>query len=246
MNQSWQAMPRWGAYAASGLTLVADNDPRARHELAQCLGCAGLDVVTAASRREAFYIASQVRLNLVLLDLDLSGGDAITFVRHQRSYQPLLPIIVLADSVAESDRVASLMAGADDYISKPVSSAEVIARTTVVLRRGACGSSEPSPATTLRFGDITLDLAARSVVVDGSEVSLTPKEFDLLSVLAQHPGRAFSRVELLADVWRSHPEWQSTTTVTVHIRRLREKIEANPAEPQHVRTVYGHGYRLDV
>ncbi len=140
----------------------------------------------------------------------------------------------------ESQRVAGLEMGADDYLAKPASPREVVARVKAVLRR-----SGPTGPERIQIGELDIDVIGRRCLRAGVEVDLPPKEFELLVRLASTPGEVHSRADLLRDVWGSNPEWQDPGTVTVHMRRLRRKIETDPAKPVHLATVYGVGYRFD-
>jgi DNA-binding response OmpR family regulator len=149
-------------------------------------------------------------------------------------------VILLTGRAAESDRIGGLRLGADDYVVKPFSPAELVARVDAVMRRT---DVQPEHQVPLDFGDLSLDPAARTVTVRGEEVHLTHREFDLLLLLAEHPGQVFSRDELMRAVWQ-YSFYTDTSTVTVHVRRLRAKIEDDPANPRHLRTVWGVGYRF--
>jgi two-component system response regulator RegX3 len=152
-----------------------------------------------------------------------------------------MPVVMLTAAGDEMDRVLGLEIGADDYIVKPFSSRELVARLRAVLRR-----SQPTVINTvLEFDDLRIDTSARLVVVRGEPVALTPRAYDLLAFLATHPGRTFSRDELLVDVWKSEPDWQNGATVTEHMHRLRRLLELNPDHPRHLITVRAKGYRFD-
>jgi len=153
-----------------------------------------------------------------------------------------VPVILLTALGDEKDRVAGLELGADDYVVKPFSPREVAARVKSVLRR----ASGPSAPVILSFGEVTVDLDRRRVERAEAEVELTRLEFDLLAFLVSHPNRVVSRDELLQNVWDSSAEWQDPATVTVHVRRLRQKLEHDPSQPEHILTVYGVGYRFEL
>ena len=178
--------------------------------------------------------------DLVVLDLMLPGVDGLTVLRRLRAAGDRVPVIVLSAKGQESERVAGLELGADDYISKPASPREVLARVRAVLRRSGTVGPE-----TISVADLEIDVAGRRLKKLGNDLDLPPKEFDLLVRLASTPGEVHSRAELLRDVWGSSPDWQDPGTVTVHVRRLRKKLEVDPANPLHLVTVYGVGYRFD-
>jgi len=178
-------------------------------------------------------------IDLVILDLMLPGLDGIEVCRRLRSARPDLPVIMLTALGEEDDRIAGLEVGADDYITKPFSPRELVLRVESVLRR----STPPLEPRTLTIGPLTLDTAARRATKRGSELSLTVRELDLLAYLMAHPGTAFTRTELMSAVWG----WTfgDQSTVTVHVRRVREKIEDDPKDPRLIQTVWGVGYRMD-
>jgi DNA-binding response OmpR family regulator len=177
-----------------------------------------------------------------VLDIMLPGTDGLTILRRLRA-EGDIPVILLTARAEEVDRVLGLELGADDYVVKPFSPRELAARVRTVLRR-----SSPTTATALTvltFGPLRIDPVAREVDVDGREVVLTVKEFDLLHALARAPRKVFSRRQLLAEVWDSAPEYQDPATVTVHVGRLRQKLEADPNAPRWITTARGIGYRFE-
>jgi DNA-binding response OmpR family regulator len=181
-------------------------------------------------------------VDLIVLDIMLPGMDGLEVCRRLRATSPV-PIIMLTALGEESDRIMGLELGADDYLAKPFSPRELTARVKSVLRR-ANGTLAPKVAQgELRAGAISLNLDAHEVAVDNDPIELTSREFELLAWLMMHPKRVFTREELLERVWGY--SYGDKSTVTVHVRRLREKIEADPAEPRHVVTVWGLGYRFD-
>lgn len=226
---------------ATQTVLVVDDEPMVREVLAQYLTHDGFNVVEAADGEEAVAKLDECAPDLVLLDLMLPKKHGLEVLRHARSTSDV-PVILLTALGDEKDRVAGLELGADDYVVKPFSPREVAARVKSVLRRST-GPAAPVIAT---FGDITVDLERRHVDRAGSEVELTRLEFDLLSFLVNNPNRVVSRDELLQSVWDSSAEWQDPATVTVHVRRLRQKLERDPSEPDHILTVYGVGYRFEL
>jgi DNA-binding response OmpR family regulator len=225
----------------SGPVLVVDDDPTITDVLSRYLARAGHDVLTAHDGVGALDLVIRAEPELVVLDVMLPAPDGFEVCRRLRSTSTV-PIIMLTALGAENDRLAGLELGADDYIVKPFSPREVVLRVEAVLRRSR-SQLVASPAEILRDGDLVLDLAAHDASLDSRALALTTREFDLLAFLLRHPRRAFTREQLLEQVW----EWDfgDVSTVTVHIRRLREKIEHNPAKPQRIVTVPRVGYRLD-
>ncbi len=220
--------------------LVVDDEPMVREVLAQYLTHDGFVVVEAADGEEAVAKLDTCAPDLVLLDLMLPKRHGLEVLRHARSTSDV-PIILLTALGDEKDRVTGLELGADDYVVKPFSPREVAARVKSVLRR----SSGPARPAIMNFGDVSVDFDRRTVERAGDEVELTRLEFDLLAFLLGNPNRVVSRDELLQSVWDSSAEWQDPATVTVHVRRLRQKLENDPSEPDHILTVYGVGYRFE-
>jgi DNA-binding response OmpR family regulator len=197
-------------------------------------------VATAADGEEALVRFGEVRPDLVLLDLMLPRLDGYEVFRRLRETAPT-PVIMLTARGQETDRIVGLERGADDYVAKPFSPREVVARVRAVLRRTG---PDPLGPEIIEHGRIRIDVDRRQVVVGGEPVRLTRKEFDLLRYLASRPGVTFSRTQLLEEVWDFAWDGDSST-VTVHVRRLREKIELDPSEPRHLVTVWGIGYRFE-
>jgi DNA-binding response OmpR family regulator len=221
--------------------LVVDDEPMVRDVLARYLQKEGYDVAVAEDGEQALELHASARPDLVLLDLMLPRLDGLEVFRRMRERGPTA-VIMLTAKGEETDRVVGLELGADDYVAKPFSPREVVARVKAVLRRSAGGGSEQEQV--ISVGELEIDGLRREVRRAGVSVRLTRKEFDLLFLLASHPGRAFSRSELLEEVWDF--AWDGDTgTVTVHVRRLREKIETDPSSPKHLVTVWGVGYRFD-
>ena len=220
--------------------LIVDDEPIVRDVLQRYLSRSGFAVDTAADGEQALAAVETAAPNLVLLDLMLPGLDGLevfTRIRDRAS----TPVIMLTAKGEETDRVVGLEMGADDYITKPFSPREVVARVRSVLRRAGNGDGE---LPTIRAGDLEIDGAGRRVTVGDRPVTLTPKEFDLLHFLASNPGTVYGRVELLEELWDFAFDGDPST-VTVHIRRLREKIEPDTSDPRHMVTVWGVGYRFD-
>ena len=222
--------------------LVVDDDPTVSDVVRRYLEQDGCAVRLAADGAGGLAAVAAERPDLVVLDLMMPGIDGIEVCRRLHHRLPGLPVIMLTALGEEADRVLGLEVGADDYLTKPFSPRELVLRIHSVLRRTAPVAGPPSPA---MIGDsgLTLDTARRLADLDGVPLALTVREFDLLTFLLTHPGRAWSRAELLDRVWG----WQfgDQSTVTVHVRRLREKIETDPAEPRRILTVWGIGYRYE-
>jgi DNA-binding response OmpR family regulator len=223
--------------------LVVEDDPAICDVVVRYLTREGLDVAAVADGRDALAAADARWPDLVVLDLMLPGIDGLEVCRRLRARAPV-PVIMLTARGDEEDRVLGLELGADDYVVKPFSPRELTARVRAVLRRAvATGVPDGLAVATITAGSIEVDLPAHQVRVDHEVVTLTAREFDLLAHFARNPRKAFTREELLERVWGY--SFGDTATVTVHVRRLREKIEAVPAEPRHLVTVWGVGYRWD-
>ena len=222
--------------------LVVEDEPSIREVVSLYLRRAGYDVAVVADGRAALESLSGQIPDLVVLDLMLPEVDGLEITRWLRERGDT-PIIMLTARRDEPDRIAGLEMGADDYVVKPFSPQELVSRVRAVLRRTR-GSMSGSGERPLEYGDLRIDPQTRLVEVDGEERTLTAKEFDLLWAMARHPRQVFSRDQLLDLVW-GLTEYIDPSTVTVHVRRLREKIEADPGEPRHVVTVWGVGYRFE-
>jgi two-component system, OmpR family, response regulator ResD len=230
------------AETAHGTVLVVDDEPTIVEVVGHYLERAGYEALGAADGLEALRVAEQARPDLVVLDVMLPRLDGIEVMRrlHERPGKPV-PVILLTARGEESDRLIGLRRGADDYVVKPFSPKELVARVDAVLRR-ASPAVEEAPAA-IEVGPLRVDLAMRTVMLDGEELSLTQREFDLLAYLAAHPGQVFSRDQLMEAVWED-PSFTDTSTVTVHVRRLRAKLGDGPSAPRFIETVWGVGYRL--
>jgi two-component system, OmpR family, response regulator ResD len=224
--------------------LVVDDDPTVSEVVAGYLDRAGFTVDVAADGPAGVAAAAARPPDLVVLDLMLPGMDGLEVCRRIRAHGPL-PVIMLTARGDEEDRVLGLEVGADDYVTKPFSPRELVLRVESVLRRvGTLAATRTEPAAPqLRSGPLALDPTARRATRRGSELALTTREFDLLEFFLRHPGRATSREELMRQVWGW--EFGDLSTVTVHVRRLREKVEDDPARPRLINTVWGVGYRFD-
>ena len=228
-----------------GSVMVVDDEPTIAEVVARYLGRAGYDTRIAGDGLTAVALAGERRPDLVVLDLMLPGLDGLEVMRRIRALGDAGPrervaIILLTAKGEESDRVIGLRLGADDYVVKPFSPAELVARVDAVLRRT---DPSPEPVAPIDLGWLVVDTSARRVSVRGEGIQLTQREFDLLTFLARHPGHVFSRDDLMDSVWQ-YSFYTDTSTVTVHIRRLREKIELDAAKPEHLQTVWGVGYRV--
>jgi DNA-binding response OmpR family regulator len=221
--------------------LVVDDDRTVADVVSVYLTNAGYSVLSAADGASALELADAQLPHLVVLDLMLPGVPGLEVCRRLRALGPV-PIIMLTARSDEEERVLGLRCGADDYVTKPFSPRELVARVEAVLRR-AQTDPQLSRDTVIRDGDLSIDPAAREVRLRGRPVALTAREYDLLAFLARHPRTAFSRELLLQRVW----DWSfgDVSTVTVHVRRLREKLEDDPAKPTRLVTVWGTGYRYE-
>jgi DNA-binding response OmpR family regulator len=226
--------------AAMETVLVVDDEPTIRDVVVQYLRREGYATLEAEDGDAARELLERERPNLVVLDLMLPGTDGLALCRWIRD-RSQLPVIMLTARGEEVDRIVGLELGADDYVTKPFSPRELVARVRSVLRRGAAADDRPDER--VRFGDIEIDAAAREVRKGENTLKLTAREFELLWFFARHPRRVFSRDQLMSRVWGYEPAFDSGT-ITVHVRRLREKIEDEPAHPRYLETVWGVGYRL--
>jgi two-component system, OmpR family, response regulator ResD len=226
----------------SGRVLIVDDEPIVRDVLSRYLARGGYEVDTAEDGEGALNAFWADPPDLVLLDIMLPRLDGLSVFARIRENADT-PVIMLTAKSQETDRVVGLEIGADDYVTKPFSPREVVARVRSVLRRSN-GRPEEVPPAPFRYGTLEIDPASREVRRDERRVDLTPREFDLLLFLASHPGRAFRRLELLDELWDMAFDGDPST-VTVHIRRLREKVEQDPSRPKHLVTVWGVGYRFD-
>ena len=219
--------------------LVVDDEPIVREVVVRYLAREGFTTLEAGDGDAARSLVESGSPDLVVLDVMLPGTDGLELCRWIRSRSEL-PVIMLTARGEEADRIVGLELGADDYVTKPFSPRELAARVRTVLRRATSGA--PSQER-LAFGDVVLDAQTRDVRKGADNVRLTVKEFDLLWFLASHPRRVFGRDQLMSRVW-GYEAALDTGTVTVHVRRLREKIEDDPSSPRHLQTVWGVGYRI--
>lgn len=228
----------------TGRVLVVDDDPTVSEVVTGYLERAGFTVDRAADGPAALDAAARHRPDLVVLDLMLPGMDGLEVCRRLRAGsggRPSVPVVMLTARGDEDDRILGLEVGADDYVTKPFSPRELVLRVRSVLRRAS--SAAPADAPLLAAAGLAVDPAARRATKDGAELPLTLREFDLLAYFLRHPGQVCDRERLMREVWGW--DFGDLSTVTVHVRRLRAKIEDDPADPQLIRTVWGAGYRFE-
>jgi DNA-binding response OmpR family regulator len=227
------------------LVLVVDDEPMLRNLLSRLLRMEGYAVIEAEDGQAALALIDSRSPDLVLLDVMLPARDGLDVLGDLRRTSEV-PVILVSALGEEADRVVGLKLGADDYVVKPFSAAELSARIESVLRRAQMrATGAPGSANQLTFDGLVIDLQTRDVTVGGERAEMTAKEFDLLAFLAASPRQVFSREQLLRQVWGSSSEWQSDATITEHVRRLRRKIEDDPDRPRWVTTVRGVGYRFE-
>lgn len=222
--------------------LVVDDEPMVTEVVERYLHLQDFEVSLAADGHQALQTARDWHPDLVVLDLMLPGMDGLEVCRNIRK-ESSIPIIMLTAKGDETDRIVGLELGADDYMVKPFSPRELVARIKTVLRRSQTGPA-PAMGGVLRFDGCSINPESRSVVTDRGPVQLTGKEFDLLFFLASDPGRVFTRDQLMDQVW-DFTYAGDISTVTVHIRRLRKKLEADPVKPRYIKTVWGVGYKFE-
>ncbi|RYG38449.1 response regulator transcription factor [bacterium] len=225
--------------------LVIEDDADLRRLLTLHLSDLGMQVRQASDGLTGLDLAMTTAPELIILDLKLPGMDGLEVCRRVRQTQEYIPILMLTSRSSETDRVVGLEVGADDYLTKPFSVQELLARVKAMFRRGDAMAA-PKKAETqeiMEFGDLRIETSKRRVTLRGEPVSLTVKEFDLLALFAQEPGRVYTRENLLDGVWG--PGYHGYEhTVNTHINRLRGKIEDDPAKPRYLQTIWGVGYRL--
>jgi DNA-binding response OmpR family regulator len=221
--------------------LVVDDEPMVREVVVAYLEREGFHVDEAGTGRAALKRIEEGAPDLVVLDVMLPEIDGFSVLTELRRNQNV-PVILLTARTEEPDRVLGLELGADDYVVKPFSPRELVARVRSVLRRT---SPADKPAEVLVFDELRIDEQARAVTLGNREIEMTPKEFDLLAFLARSPRQVFSRAQLLEQVWDSSADWQDPSTVTVHVRRLRRKLEVDQEHPRWILTVWGVGYKFE-
>jgi DNA-binding response OmpR family regulator len=220
--------------------LVVDDEPTIGEIVSRYLQRSGFQTRIAHDGPQALAMSAERTPDLVILDIMLPGCDGLEVMRRLHESAERTPAVILLTARGqESDRIIGLRRGADDYVVKPFSPGELVARAEAVLRRGA----PRRDGEVIEAGALRIDPAQRAVLVGEDEVRLTQREFDLLVFLARHRGRVFSRDQLMESVWEL-PYYSDSSTVTVHIRRLRSKIEAEPDSPRYIQTVWGVGYRF--
>ena len=239
MNCVFASDPDGILQVAMATVLVVDDESTVREIVARYLERDGHDALEASDVDSARAALQQHSPHLVVLDIMLPGGSGLDLCREIRR-ESEVPVIMLTARAEETDRIVGLELGADDYVTKPFSPRELTARVRTVLRRT---QTRPTRDARLVFAGLEIDLSSRETAVGDQPVPLTAKEFDLLAFLARHPRQVFSRQQLMDAVWGYEPAFE-TGTVTVHVRRLREKIEPDPAKPRWIETVWGVGYRF--
>ena len=223
--------------------LIVEDEPSIAEVVALYLQRAGFQTLHAADGLAARALLEQETPDLGIIDIMLPELDGLSLIRWLRD-RSNMPIILLTARRAESDRIAGLEMGADDYVVKPFSPQELVSRVRAVLRRAGREQEVPQPAQKLVFGDLTIDPPGRLVALAGREIQLTAREFDMLLLLALHPRQVFTRDQLLERVW-GVSDYIDPGTVTVHVRRLREKLETDPSKPTRLLTVWGVGYKFE-
>ena len=223
--------------------LIIEDEPSIAEVVSLYLRRAGYSTSIAADGRTALTLLEQQIPELVILDLMIPEVDGFAITRWLRDRSDV-PIIMVTSRREEADRIAGLEMGADDYVVKPFSPQELVSRVRAVLRRADKSRTENDADRPLTFGNLIIDPITHLVSLNGQEIALTVKEFEMLQYLARHPRQVFSRDQLLEHIWGGSA-YIDPSTVTVHIRRLREKIEADPSTPLHILTVWGVGYKLE-
>jgi DNA-binding response OmpR family regulator len=225
------------------LILIVEDEPSIAEVVGLYLKRADYQTLTASDGRTAMTLLERHMPDLVILDLMLPEVDGLAITRWLRDRSDV-PIIMVTSRREEADRIAGLEMGADDYVVKPFSPQELVSRVRAVLRRADKSSAGGEGERPLSFGDLTIDPVTRVVARGGEQIGLTAKEFDMLYHLARHPRQVFSREQLLERIWGG-ADYIDPGTVTVHVRRLREKIEADPSHPVRLLTVWGVGYKFE-
>ena len=223
--------------------LICDDDRAIRRALNIYLTGAGYQVLEAANGREALELAGSREVHLILLDImmpELDGVSALTTLRQHSN----VPVILLTAKSEDEDKIMGLELGADDYVTKPFNAQEVVARVKALLRRYMHMEERQNKPSTLVLGGIELDDDTKTVTLDGEDVTITPKEYDILKFFMENPGKVFSSREIYSRVWQDKP-MGAEGTVAVHIRHLREKLEIDPAEPRYLKVVWGKGYKIE-
>ena len=228
---------------SENLILVVEDEASIAEVVSLYLKRAGFSAQIASDGRQAMTLFDRRKPDLVILDLMLPEVDGLSLTRWLRD-RSNVPIIMLTARRAEIDRIAGLEMGADDYVVKPFSPQELVSRVRAVMRRLGREQTDAEPERNLTLGEINIDPRSRVVTIKDTPIELTVKEFDMLYLLARHPKQVFTREQLLERVWGG-AQYIDPGTVTVHIRRLREKVEADPSKPIHLLTVWGVGYKFE-
>ncbi len=223
--------------------LIVEDNANLAFGLSRSLQAEGFEVELEGDGVSGYNRALEIDPDLIVLDLMLPGMDGYTVLEKLRNSGNRVPVLILTARGEETDKIAGFRLGADDYVTKPFSLTELIARVQAILRRARGPQVPPAPATE-QFGSITIDPSSRLVLRKGSPVALTPKEFDLLLTLARRNGAVASRLQLLKEVW-GHQAEVMTRTVDIHVAELRRKLEEDPSDPKHILTVWKAGYRLE-
>jgi len=224
--------------------LIVEDEATMAEVVGRYMQREGYSVRHVADGARAMAAVDSFHPDLIVLDVMLPNRDGLEICRELRATHGATPVIMLTARGEETDKILGLGLGADDYVTKPFSPGELVARVKAVLRR-TTATTDPTPAETITAGDLRIDLATRRVLRGDVSLDLTAKEFDLLAHMAAHPGRVYTRESLLRDVW-GYDFYGDDSTVTVHVRRLREKLEPDPAKPRYLTTVWGVGYRFEV
>jgi len=224
--------------------LIVEDEATMAEVVGRYMQREGYSVRHVADGARAMAAVESFHPDLVVLDVMLPNRDGLEICRELRATHGGTPVIMLTARGEETDKILGLGLGADDYVTKPFSPGELVARVKAVLRR-TMATTDPTPPETITAGDLRIDLATRRVLRGDVSLDLTAKEFDLLAHMAAHPGRVYTRESLLRDVW-GYDFYGDDSTVTVHVRRLREKLEPDPAKPRYLTTVWGVGYRFEV
>ncbi len=222
--------------------VVVDDDDDVRDTISWRLDQAGCAVFAAADGQEAIELIQSSDPDVIIVDLVLPGKGGLDVLRAARALETDPIVIVVSGRSDETDRIVAFEMGADDFVVKPFSPRELVARVNSFQRRRIANTGDNPAETTIRFDGLMIDLDRREALVRGRAVRLTVREFELLVFLARSPGHVYSREELLREVWESTSDWQDGATVTEHIRRLRLKLEDDPGNPRWILNVRGHGY----
>lgn len=223
--------------------LICDDERDIVSALEIYLAAEGYNTIEAYNGIEAIELLTKKEIHLVLMDIMMPELDGITATAQLRETQNI-PVILLTAKSEDTDKVLGLNIGADDYVTKPFNPVELLARVKAQLRRYTNLGGMQKKENVCRIGGIELDDREKKVTLDGEQVLLTPKEYDILKLLLNHPGKVFSSAELYQAVWNDNA-FRAEGTVAVHIRHLREKLEINPAEPRYLKVVWGQGYKIE-